>query len=348
MALRYIDGFDHQSQAPGDINLVIKGPTGTVNDSTYGGTCKTTAAVRAYDVGQSLNVFSTAGFLTKIFDSQTTWIIGFHVNFNSSLLTNSKFLVILDGSTIQLTLYYNNSTQKLEVYRGDPTTNLLGSSTHTFAADTWYWVELKVLINGSTGTVELRVNGISEITLTAGNQNTQAGSNAYADRIKFCGGGSNVNIYFDNLYIADGTAGQNDFIGECRIITKYPTSNSSVTWTKSTGTTNFGCVDETPVNITDYVSSSTPAQVDKYGMSALGVFGTVKGTQICVVGKKDDAAPHTIRTTLTSGGTDYNGSTQSLDGNYRTFTKLYITNPAGGDWDVVSVDAALVGMELVS
>lgn len=345
MAFRYIDGFDHESLIGLDPTLVYKGPTGTLLDGTFVNVSDfpKSSSFTPYGYGRCVAIVGLCS-LTKILDNQSTWLVGFHYTWTTA--GSSSLLVLLDNSVIQLTLYYNVSTNKFEIYQGNPTTNLLGSSIHTFSINTWYWIELKVLINSSVGTVELRVNGISEITLTAGDQNTQKGINAYANYI--CLKSLTTWTYFDNLIIQDGVGGC-DFTGECRVATLYPASDSSIAWTKSTGANNFGCVDEAQMNTTDYVSSNTPGQIDKYGFGALGILGDVKGVQVCVLGKKDDAAPHSLRTYLRTEATDYSGDTQNLDSVYRTFTKLYPTNPQTGiAWTIAEVDAALAGVELVS
>lgn len=348
MALRYIDGFDHENASDETPTLIYKGPSGTLADSflTGGSDFLGSSNVTPFGIGYSVlfnQAFGTC-MITKIFDDQSTWLVGFHFRFIENKST--KIIQLLDGSTVQTTLSFNTTTQKIEIYRGD-NANLLAASTNTFAISTWYWIEFKVLIDDSVGTVELRVNNVVEIALTEGNQDTQVSANAYANRVAFLT--SSGDVYFDNLYMADGTAGVNDFIGECRVVTLSPATDHAVTWDKSAGATNESCVDEAQANTTDYVSTSVPTEVDKYTIDALGVTGVVKGAQVCVVAKKDDAGAHTIRTTLETDGTDFNGTAQILDGTYRTFTKLYPQNPKTvAAWEIAEIDALLIGMELVS
>ena len=188
--------------------------------------------------------------------------------------TAGNFAGIIEGG-VQVHVYLGvNAAGKLTVMRGSDLA-LLGTGTTPIFADTWYYLELRAVIDPTVGALELRVDGAVDITLA--NANTQAGATGKIDGFLLPGvtvDPASTSWYVDDLYLADGTgpAPQNYFLGPIKIETLLPQTDgvapgSNAGLTPSTGVDHGALVDENPANATDYNSSGTIGAKDTVQLS---------------------------------------------------------------------------------
>jgi hypothetical protein len=92
-----------------------------------------------------------------------------------------------------------------------------------------------------------------------------------------------TSAWIDDLYVCDGSGSvNNDFLGECRVLTLLPSdgngSNNDFDTSAGGSPADHGAMvnDTTPNDDTDYVSSSTVDHVDSWNYPALGYTGTLK------------------------------------------------------------------------
>lgn len=80
------------------------------------------------------------------------------------------------------------------------------------------------------------------------------------------GGTAHVPIHVDDMYLLDGTGTYNNQrIGKCTTLTRFPTADYSVQMVPLSGTTNFPQVNQaTPDGDTTYVQSATAGATDLY------------------------------------------------------------------------------------
>ncbi|RMG74297.1 MAG: hypothetical protein D6710_01910 [Nitrospirae bacterium] len=102
----------------------------------------------------------------------------------------------------------------------------------------WYYIELGVTIDNTTGSYELRINETPAVSGSGDTQNVLSTSNA--DRVKFVldNQGGSIARRIDDIYILDGTtdatasgAGvpNNTFLGESFVEALYPVDDGAVT-----------------------------------------------------------------------------------------------------------------------
>jgi hypothetical protein len=140
-------------------------------------------------------------------------------------------------------------------------------------------------------------------------------------------------------------------LGDCRVTTLAPTSDAAVQFTRSTGASNWSCIDEGRYNSdTDYVESSTVSHVDRYGFADLPAsVATVHGVQTIAWGRKTDASNRTWRQILTSGATSAPGGAAALSTGYAPYAYLVALDPAtSAPWTPAAVNAIEAGFEIVS
>ena len=229
----------------------------------------------------------------------------------------------------------------------------IGTGTTNIALNTWYYIELKLVV-GTSGSCELHLNGVpGEIASTTGSFGT-----TNVGRINFQRPGNNQSdVSIDDLYVLDltGSSPLNDFLGDVTVETLYPQSDGThQDWTPNTAGAHYSKVNESsgtyPDDDTTYVSDVTPGAIDTYTVGSLAALtGTVYGVATNLYARKDDAAARTIAPVIREAGTDYAGATTGgLTTSYLFYRQLYPLDPAGAAWTIASVNGAEYGVKEVS
>jgi hypothetical protein len=220
------------------------------------------------------------------------------------------------------------------------------------------YVEWKVLIHPTAGTVDVRVNGVAVAGLSLTNQVTRNSAASQWTSIVLgifdsvsnttTAPGATLFMDFDDLYVLDGTgaAPWNGFLGDCRVDALYPTAPGATTgWTPSAGA-NWQCVDETaPNDDTDFTSATASPAKDTFVVQDAPVAGAVVyGVQHCFNVKKMDAGAATIAPVVRHSGTDFVGADLAPATTYAYVTQIAQTNPGTGtQWTAVGFNAAEFG-----
>lgn len=345
MTLRFIDGFDHLAfgdQAQKWTTVVGTPVSGSIQTGRIGGQCLRTST-------NTLNVNGIA----KTIDAQASWVVGCAYKIIQTITVSVNVLRFLDAGTLQCELRINSDGTLSVTRNGSSVTG--GTSTNALSINTWYFIEMKVTIADSisANSCKVKVNGNDWITVTTG-QDLKNTANATANAVGFGHGvttGSGWFFDFDDIYICDGNGStNNNFLGDCRIETLYPSGAGTTTaWTASTGA-NYTCVDETTSNgDTDYVETSTATTKDTYAMGDLTSTPTaIYGIQTVLAARKTDAGSRSVAAVIRSGGTDYDGSTVALADSYACLTEVRETDPAtSAAWTASGVNAIEAGIKLI-
>lgn len=206
------------------------------------------------------------------------------------------------------------STGALQARRGYSNGTILGTSNPAITANAWNHIEAKVLVNGSTGTVAIYVNGIEVLSLTG--QNTANTGTVDIGQIvhtsmstvgpDFTAGDTNstgLTIYRKDAVYWD-TAGSvnNDILGTVSVLRLAVDADSSFNWTPSTGTTGFNLIDEAGPDDLDYIEAdSTPPAASSFTFENLPVDVTsVRGLISLVRAKKTDGGDGNLQVSLTT------------------------------------------------
>lgn len=305
MAFRFCDSYDHYTTG----QVLRKWTAGSINSISTGNGRSSTNCLR----------LATFDYVSLTLDSQSTWIIGTAYKTSSTALGTlggtAQNIELLDAGSTQIGARLN-SDGTFSVVRGG---TVLGTTSFSILANTYYFLELKVVIHPSSGSFDLRINGVSRVS--ASGVNTRSTSNSTANQIKLAGSNAVTND-FDDTYILDGTgSANNDFIGDVRIQALLPSGNgnySQFVGSDGNSTNNYLLVSETtPDDDTSYVESSSVGDKDTYAFSNLsGSPGTVFAIQTVICGRKTDAGSRSIARVIRSGSTDEDGATVALPDNY--------------------------------
>jgi hypothetical protein len=235
-------------------------------------------------------------------------------------------------------------------------TQLGSTGTHSLLANTWNYIEIKVVVNATTGSVEVRLNGATSAEISATNVDTGS-VNIARIGAAFNNAGVTNTLDTDDVYAADttGSAPNNTFLGDVRVeqIT-LDAEGTNTAWTANTGTkvsrVNEGATTYTYDGDTGYIESATPGAQETFTGTALAVTsGTVHAVQLNTVARKDDAGLREVARVIRVGGVDYTGATlPALTTSYTMATELLNQDPAAADWTVASVNAAEWGVEVIT
>jgi hypothetical protein len=338
MSLRFIDSFDHYVSADGSEKWTSVGSTFTI--SAGNGRRGTSSA-------RGTGTANTAG-PRKTLDAEATWIVGcaFRTTFFPTLAR--PIFHLLDTSTIQVDVVCNNDGT-LSVRRGAST--VLGTTTFALSTNVYHFIEFKCTISDASGIAVLRVDGDTKLNLSS--VDTKQTSNATVNSIEITPNsnwGSTVDI--DDVYICDNQGStNNDFLGDCRVDCLLPNADGSNSqFTPSTGSDHYALVDDaSPDDDTTYLSHSTSGQKDTWNFANLTALTSpsIKGVQLNLTAKKDDAGSRLLKPVVKSGSTTSSGSSQGLSTDYLQFAQIYETDPdTSAAWTESGVNSAEFGAEV--
>lgn len=332
MALLFMDGFDHYATA----DIAKKGWT-ISNAPTIGA-----AIGRRGGGGLSL---ATTGTITKTLPSTYTTLIVGTAYANNGNGADRPIISLMDTATTHIAVQRNTTTNFLSILRG---ATVLATGTTAMAFGAFNYIELSATISDTVGAYTLKINGVIE--LTASGIDTRNGGNASVNGVQLSTtSNTGTNSIYDDFYICDtsGAAPNNDFLGDCRIDTIYPTSDGNYSdYTPSTGTSHFALVDETAPNTTDYNSGGTVGHRDSYGMGDLAALSsqTVYAVQVNAAALKDDAGARSIATMVRSSTTNSDGSGVAISTSQQYVSQIFPLNPNGSvAWTETTVNAMEAG-----
>jgi hypothetical protein len=290
----------------------------------------------------------------KVFSANyATFVVGTNLYFNGFLPGNAPIVSVYDyasgvpGGTTQLDIR-GDSNGHLTITRNG---TVLATSTNVVQANVWYHVELKATIHNTTGQYELRVNDSSTgwIPESSADKNTRGqSSNNYINAVGLSSGGNEV--WFDDFYFLDTTGSvANSFIGTQKIVTIMPNAAGNSSQWAGNYAANFvnvnGMVGDRDLT---FNQSATAGHIDLFAFGDIPA-GDISGIQHNIMARQDTGVARTIRPKVRLGGTNYNGTTVSLQGGYVYVTEPVTLNPADSQaWETADINGAEFGYELVS
>lgn len=248
------------------------------------------------------------------------------------------------GPDVQVDLRFNPTTKAFQINCGN---TVLGTGTHTLSENTWAYVEFKVVLGNSTGSVMLRIN--ETVDLDVANVTTTQGA-AAINTVSFVGGNSGQ-YQLDDIYVLDttGTA-NNDFLGDMRVeglVVNHEGDFSQ--WTVS-GTWNMLNWQAATVLDANRVMTTTVVAKDTYGVSRPRLASTsIAGVMLHVVGRNQDANQRSVSPVIRIANTDYVEPAQPFTSatSLQLVSQIVEKNPATNTpWVASDFDNIEVGMRL--
>ena len=355
MVCRLIDGFDYYNTA----DVTRKWTTSNVSPIIVGA-----AEARNGAGALEFNIFGSV--ITRTFDDQTTWIVGFALKPTLDF-SGSAICRFIDVGTTQCTLTLNTDGT-LQVFRGASTSITDGQSVAVLTIGIYQHIEWKVTISNSIAADSciVRMNETEIINVAAG-QDLQETANSSANVVSFSGfAASGKTVTFDDLYIFDGTDGpdtvpvNNDFAGNNKVLTHWPDGNGStneLVGSDADSVDNYLLVQEA---LTDddstYVESTTPGEIDLYEVEDLKETAlSIEAVQVNIVVRKDEAGTSSVRSLIRPLTTNFAGVTvfpsfgEDPADSYVNEFDVYDKDPETDlAWTEAGFNATEFGIEIIS
>jgi hypothetical protein len=301
--------------------------------------------------GQSLAV--TRSGVSKTVDNISTWIVGgaFQWATYGGGVSISNVITIRVNWGIQ-----GDGTIVVSGPGGS-----LGQTTPTNAIvlNRYYYIEMKAVL-GTSGSVEMRINGQSVLTLSGVN----IGPTANADVVNISGPPGGALCYVDDFYVCDGSGSYNNtFLGDVQIgILKPRAEGNKLEWVPNATGTHWSRVNEVPTgggtgpdDDTSYVSS-TMTGISTTGPSDLFIFDTVAtnrlvlGVQSNIFARKDDEGNRalSVLTSNSSSNVQSDPVGRYINLTYIDYLNQFDVNPiGGGTWTPTVMNTMQWGVEVV-
>lgn len=257
--------------------------------------------------------------------------------------TNELFSFRDAANAIQIIVAVD-TTGILSVWRGNFVTKIGDSTVPVITAAAWNHIEVKVTINDTTGAVEVRVNQVTVINLTG--VDTKASALTETSQFQTGNQGTNSQGHYVDDIVAWDTSGSlnNDFVGDLKVATDFPDADTAdVAWTRSTGATNFGVIDENPPNgDTDYLTATTVGL--KFGVTFPDL--PAEASQIPAVimvnkTRKTDAGDANFQGHVISNGDTGNGTDRPVTTAYLLYHDVFETDPdTAAPWTKAAAEIA--------
>lgn len=349
MAVKWMSGFES-----GLTSLTATGTGVTQSVATDQHTSKS-----AY----SLKLVTTSGPFTLALPSFSASastdeiLFQFAIRSDQAPITSAIVLAGVDiGAGTSFTNVVMNTDGSLSVITSAGSTSTSGttrvgpSAGGLFPANTWKVVSVRIKPSTTTsGIIQVAVDGSLVLNNTAViSAGAAPGTTRQITMQRWCN--ANGNYWIDDVVIMDSTSGlgSSGLPEPLRIESALvPTGDSSVQWTRSTGTSNWSCVDEVPVSGTDFVSTSTVGQRDVYDLAdrPVGNTTTIYAVQAEAWALNTDGGAPSMKLGLKSSASE-SQVTAGLSASAGRVVNLLELDPNGSvAWTSTSVNALQATLE---
>lgn len=341
MAIQVIDGFDLYNGVGANTGVQAK----WINNGTF-------SMVAGRFGGQAFRIgtgASNSGSQRIWPSNYAEFTVGIAVRYYVfPTVTNSAgHIIFMDSTSTQCGITVNTSGA-VEIRRFTTlttSTTLATSANSVISANTWHYIEMETVINDTTGSMNVYVDGVLAVSVSGADTKTSA--NNYANRISIGNSQGNTaaagSIDFDDYYLTDSATR----LGERRVETLMPNADTAQKdFTRSAGSDNFALVDEALSNgDTDYVQGSTVGNLDRYTHAGFSVPPTaISAVQLTSFALKTDANSRSIALHARSGATDSDGPNYALAASYGKFDRILETDPATSTaWTPTGVNSLQFG-----
>lgn len=346
--------YDIQFRDPGGEYYFSKGPTAA---GVWTGGAASASIVNSAAAGRATTYALSGNLtLTRNVGNFSSWIVGFAFYIISLPLSGSAaMLAFKDTGTVQCDLRLNATGQFLFTRNG---TQIGSTSAVVFNPNVWTYIEVKAIVaSGTSGSMELRING--SVVLTVTGVNTQATANAFANQVSFFSP-NNATQYWKDMYImADTGAGPyTTYLGDVTVVVSFPNAaGTNQQWTNNGGASQTASVQDGithtgswPDDDTTYISDNTVGHISDFAHQTLVLTGQIY--EVCHVSymRKDDAGARGVaQVTIESAVVAETSSTIFLGNTYQYYFDSMELDPGTSlQWTVANYNAATFGVKTIS
>jgi hypothetical protein len=213
MSLLWMDGFDYYTQIPQQYETTSLWGSGFSIDN-----------VGARNGSQGVHITNTNArwFRKNIATNSNTMFMGAAIFVGSLPSSPQRLLVFLDTGTYQVEAGIDSAGRVRLTRNG----TLLATSSLSVSPGVWNYWEFKAKI-ASSGSAEIRINGVSFVSFSGNTQNT---ANASANQVQWGPVEMTAGLmYIDDVYLLDSSGTQNNnYLGDVKVLAAFPSANGAV------------------------------------------------------------------------------------------------------------------------
>lgn len=245
----------------------------------------------------------------------------------------------------------------LAVYRGYAGDSLhaggtsLGSASTIFSIDgtTYSYIEIGAVIDGSAGSVVVKKNGATVLTISSAN--TKNTGNANVAKVQFWTNSNSFQLMATHMYLCDDTGGSpwNTYLGDVRVQTLLPTADATVQFSHTgLGSNHANAANSPPVPASDYNSDTVVGHQDTFDMATISSgLTTVFGLNVKVLYQKADAGARLVQNVLVSSSTTATGTATAPGVTPTSIATMFETDPnTSAQWTQTNANAATPGYKI--
>lgn len=362
MAIKFLEGFDHYT----DWATQYHGKWNTYNGAVQlgpgrcdGNSLGVTNYIQ-YSLKDPLTAYVVVGFAAYFTD------FGYPGGAPRPILTFQSVADSLNG------LFVNSVGQLFFQDTVNGTSAPYAPTGDSIVTNRWHYIEFQWNIANINARVDagnwvkIYIDGVQQGYATgvpSGDINWHGSRYAIAD-MKMHGAGTNMSVWYDDLYFMDDTApGKTTPLGDRRVVTFFPDADDTVQFVPLSGPDNFAMIDEAgPDEDTTYNSSETPGDRDIFTHPYIGtvaewipckglVGGDVGTTEIDALQlsarvKKTDIGTRLISPFIISAAAETTHVQQAIPNDYRYRYEVFELDPNGNiPWTPAAMNAAKVGYQ---
>jgi hypothetical protein len=349
MALIFIDGFDHydpQALDPFGDPWLARGKAAYLSPQAtrIQGRRPSSYALR-------LPAGAGGGYVKNLEAGRTSLIVGAALRVAPFENTSVEpvLLGVRDTSAQVAHLVKFGEDGRLKLYRWQyGYDQLLSTSIVTAPARGWHYVELKIVQGTSNGTLDVRVNGMLAIQLTA--QNTIQGGGplltAFVGTVP--GQPCPITVDVDDLYLADTSGTLNTtFLGDVRVDALPAQADGSLNqWTIEGAASAWQAVSDG--DEASHIRANAAGLRQSFDVAPLPAMATpaIHGVQVTLLARKTDAGLGKVKGLVVSGAQSAVSTDIVLQEQLAWHTALFERNPNGNvQWTEAAFNAAEFGVE---
>lgn len=345
MALLWCDGFDHY----GITNNLTEGVYAEISGASINTTNPRTGA-------NCITVNNIATFRRVLGGAKTTVGLGgaFYLPSLPTSNTLQRVFEFRDAANVANLSIGIESTGVITAYRGPLSGTAIGvTAAPVVFAETYQHIEALVFFSQTVGTVEVRVNGVTVLSLSG--VDTVNTALVECSQVVLGGGrgAGAVSHQLDDVFAYDETGSYNNsFIGDRRVITLFPNANTATAdWTAVGAASGYECIDEAnPDGDTSYISATapgTPGPISEFGFDNLPAgISAINGVVLVEFARKTEAGVANTQWSIKSGASETAGADKPMTEIYTYRQDVFETDPASAaPFTPAAVDAVLAKVE---
>ena len=228
------------------------------------------------------------------------------------------------------------------------------SANPVFSDNTWHLIEFKGIVNDTSGSLSLRVDGVEVVDQSG--LDTNNGISRGIEDVIIAGpdNGSGVDYFFDDILVTD----QAVYPGDGRIILKTTTVTGSTPTTGNAldlgvwqNTTEIppaiiNCPPICSFTTADYTGNPLSGSVDMADFAEIGQNDQINAVKVNGWMRRDSGAGTNHFLRMREGGANLDSPNLGLDTSFGPRDLLSATKPSGGAWTKAALDATEAGFGL--